>query len=172
MSETPSDINKDSQYPWPEGNDPLYIAGSQDRFTMMFATYIKGRGLSVRGVIVPGSTMRQYMVDMEGQDICECHPGMGWSLDAFDPETGRYVRTQVLDTHVALAWLRRPQDILDLDINGLDACEELAFVPEGEALQTVFNDFNGYVSGGITIGDATLGDDVWAEFLNTETETE
>lgn len=167
---TPEDINTDSQYAWPEGNEPLYIAGSPDRFTMMFATYVKGRGLSVRGVVVPGSSMEQYARDMDGMDICDCHPGMGWSLDAFDPETGRYVRTQVLDTHVALAWLRRPEDILELDLDGLDACEELTFVPEGEALQTVFNDFNGYVSGGLTIRDAQLGEDVWSDFFNTESD--
>ena len=165
---TPEEINSDSQYAWPDDDAPLYIAGAPDRFTMMFATYIKGRGLSVRGVIIPGSTMEQYMQDTFEFDVCDCHPGMGWSMDAFDPATGRYVRTQTLDTHVALAWMRRPDDILELDLDGLDACEELSFVPEGEAMQTVFNDFNGYVSGGITIGDAQLGDDVWSEFFNTE----
>ena len=122
----------------------------------------------IRGVVVPGSSMEQYVEDMGEQDVCDCHPGMGWSMDAFDPETGRFVRTQTLDTHVALAWMRRPDDILELDLDGLEACEELSFVPEGEAMQTVFNDFNGYVSGGITIGDAVLGDDVWSEFFNTE----
>lgn len=167
---TPEEINTDSQYAWPTDDSALYIAGSPDRFTMMFVTYVKGRGMNVRGVIVPGSSLEQYARDMEGMDICDCHPGMGWSMDAFDPETGRYVRTQTLDTHVALAWMRRPEDIFDLDLEGLEACEELTFVPEGEQLQTVFNDFNGYVSGGLTMHDAQLDEDVWSQFFNTETE--
>jgi hypothetical protein len=167
---TPEEINEDSQYAWPGDNEALYIAGSENRFTMMFVTYIKGRGMNVRGVIVPGSSMEQYMYDMQNMDVCDCHPGMGWSMDAYDPETGRYVRTQTLDTHVALAWMRKPADILDLDLDGLDACEELTFVPEGEHLQTVFNDFNGYVSGGLTMHDAHIDEDVWAQFFNTETE--
>lgn len=154
------DEEREAMYPWPDETNGLSIMGAPDNFTLFTATYVKGMGLTVRGVIIPGSRIQAFYEDMMEHDICGCHPGMGWELVAIDPDPFRIVTTRTLDTHTAMAWLRRPQDVLELEnVDQYEACETLAFVPEGEALQTVFNDFTNHVSGGVTMADSMLTDE-------------
>lgn len=150
----------ESQYAWPDNGKSLQILGAPDRFTMFSVVYVKGQGMSVRGVIIPGSRSDLYFEDMADSDVCECHPGMGWELTAIDPDPFRIVVTKTLDTHTAMAWMRRPDDILDMgdEVDEFEACETLTFVPPGETLQTVFNDFNNHVTGGPTMADVVTDD--------------
>lgn len=162
-------MSKQAQYPWPPDGESLQIMGSPDSFTMLTAIYVKGLGLSVRGVIIPGSRMALYLQDMEDGDVCDCHPGMGWELICIDPDPFRVVVTRTLDTHTAMAWMRCPDDVLAIDdIDVFEACETLSFVPSGEQLQTVFNDFNNHVTGGLTMADSVLTDEDISRILSGE----
>ena len=159
-------------YPMEPGTEGAGLPASPDHVMHNTVLYIKNLGMVVRGAVIPGSDIEMFREEAADYLQCGCDNAIIWNLTAIDPTVTpwRVVVTQTIDVHAAMTWLSDPSAVFKLNLDGLHACEELTFVPEGESIQTVFNDFMGFVTGGVTWADTvtSLSDDDFNTFFDNE----
>ena len=140
MSFRPNDESSDIQIPQPAIEVGFNIA-----------TYVRGAGVSLRAVAVPGSDREMFAETTSEDGLCECSQGSAWVLTAIDPQVLPGMQPVVkqlftLDAHAAMAWLRNPEAVFGLPSDDLAMLEDVTLVTDGEALETVIADLTGWLS--------------------------
>jgi hypothetical protein len=107
--------------------------------------YVRGQGLSVRVVSVPGSMQYAWRQETSGYDVCECSPPAVWHFTGYDPETQRIVSYDTLDVHEALHMMAHPDHMFDGGMSGGGLVSELRAVPAGLGLVMVMTEMTDYL---------------------------
>ena len=120
------------------GIETVAIPQPEKEVAMNTVTYIKGRGMSLRVVTVPGSRPELFIHDTLEMGMCQCSPPAVWQFTAIDGDM--VVILYTLDPHEAMHFLGFPDELFaakDGDYGDAALCSELVFVPEEEGLGMV-----------------------------------
>ena len=89
-----------------EGQTSIAIPQPDQGLAVNTVTYIKGQGMSLRIVAVPGSRTELFWHDVEGMGLCDCSPPAIWNFIAIDGQT--VVTLYTMDSHEALTFMSYP----------------------------------------------------------------
>ncbi len=119
------------------GLQGIGIPGPQYGVAHNTVTYVRGQGLSIRMVTIPGSDQNMFLEETAQLGLCNCSPPCVWLFVGVDPATGQVAQVQTLDGHEAAHLLQHPDHLFEDDLHTWVFDAQPVLVAESEGLGMV-----------------------------------
>ena len=151
-----------------DGMTKIGLPQPEEGVAVNTVTYIKGRGMSLRIVAVPGSRTALFWKDIEGMGMCDCSPPAIWNFIAIDDQT--VVTLYTMDSHEAMTFLSYPDLLFEApgsEYEEAGVAGVMPMIPESEGIGMVVSEATEWVASGggqdelvdeITYSDVTSSD--------------
>jgi len=121
------------------------FAMPEESVALNTVTYVRGQGMSVRVVAIPGSMHYAWRQETADYNVCSCSPPAVWHFTGYDPETQRIVSYDTLDVHEALHLMAHPDHMFDGGMSGGGMHSELRAVPAELGLVMVMTEMTDFL---------------------------
>lgn len=143
-----------TQFPCENYEGPSYLQDPEERLpfaapdgrvALNTVVYIRGVGMSMRVVAIPGSHPDAWMREIAEYDVCGCSPPAVWHFTGIDGD--RVITFQTLDVHAAIHLLSHPDHMFDPapDLEG-GLLNRLRLVPPEDGLYLVMTEMTDYLA--------------------------
>lgn len=128
-----------------EPDEKLPFATPEGRVALNTITYVRGVGMSIRVVAIPGSHPDAWFREIEDFDVCGCSPPSVWHFTGIDGD--RVVTYNTLDVHGAVHLMCHPDHLFEStpDLHG-GLVSRLRLVSESDGLFMVMTEMTDFLA--------------------------